>query len=283
MEGQNERSRRDTISLLVHSIEDELHPTHTYNGERRNSALWAFSSSNERQGGNGMSDSGSGDDVINGTRSVLEQRQNDVVLDNHDRVGQNELTNLRNIASRNDQVATRMYSSPNHPPELISEDAYTRDSNIHAVKGYGLNNRSSQTYPEIPSFCQEAEPLLHESSRFLPPPNYQRLPEPPLTVEKCNVAPRLRPRHPENLTQVRQIRSIGLPSAHNLQKLPEHGSHVQTGPSEAEQTFDSLIELVLNHPMFPLIFEGVRETTTGKTPIMDNKTSQVLLEQTVEK
>ncbi len=236
-----------------------------------------------RQEGNGMHDSGCGHDVVNGTMSVLEQRQNVLVLDKHDRVAQNELTNRRSIASRNDKVLTRMYSSPNHPPEPISEDAYTRDSNIHAIRGHGFSNRSGQTYPEISSSCQEAQPPLHDSSRFLPPPNNQRLPESPLPLEKCDVAPLLRPLHPENVTQVRNKGSIGLPSAHNLLKLPEHGSHEQTGPSEAEQTFDSLIGIVLNHPMFPLIFKGVCETTTGKTPVIKNKASKVLLQRTVEK
>ncbi len=230
-----------------------------------------------------MHDAARGHNVVNGTMSVQEQHQNVVVLDNHNRVAQNVFMNFGNIASRNNQGATRIYSGLNQPPELFSDDAYTRDSQLHAISGYPVKNLCSQSFIRIPSDSQEAHPQLHDSSRLLSPPNNRRLPASSLPLENCNNALRSHPLHPENATQVRYIRNIDVPSAHNEQKPPEHGSHVRPAPFGTEQTFDSLIEIVLNHPMFPLIFKGVCETTTGKTPVMNSKTSQVLLERTVEK
>ena len=277
MERQEEISRRSTISLLVDRVEEELYPSHTSNGDRTYSASWASSRTNERQKSNCILNSAHGHDVVYGTVSVLQQPQNVVNSDKHEQVPQNVSMNFRNIASRNDQVTTRINSGSNDPPKLSLEDAYTRDSHLHGISGYGLKNRGGAFV------SQEAIPPLHNPSRFLLPPNNQRLQESLLPLRKCNVASRLRPSLLENVAQVRKVRSIGLPSANNLQKLPEHGSHVQTGLSGSEQTFDSLIGIVLNHPMFPLIFKGVRETTTGKTPVMESRTSQVLLERTVEK
>ncbi len=73
--------------------------------------------------------------------SVLQQPQNVVNSDKHERVPQNVSMNFRNIASRNDQVTTRINSGSNDPPKLSLEDAYTGDSHLQAISGYGLKNR----------------------------------------------------------------------------------------------------------------------------------------------
>ncbi len=285
MERRDDRPRRNTMSLLVNSDEEELRPTCADNEERGSSEPSASNRTNGgRQGGNAMHAIARGQDVLNETISLQEQRPNFVGLDYHDRVAQDVFVRFGNIGRRrNDAVATGTHAGLNHPPPRSSAGVPTRDPRLHGIGGYAFKNRGGQTQPRIPSGSQEAHPPSRDSPRFLPPRNNHRLPEPPSPLEKCYVAPRLRPLYPENVTQPRSICSIRVPSSRNIQKQSEHGSYTQPGASGSEQTFDSLIEIVLNHPMFPLIFKGVCETTTGKTPVIDNTRSKVLLEQTVEK
>ncbi len=277
MERQGERPRRSTLSWLVNSDEVELRPTHTYNTERRNSELLAFKHTNRKQGENGVHD------AIHGMMNMREQRENVGALNNRERVAQNVFTNFGNTVGPNSTIATTTHPGLNHPTQRFLVDAYSANSRLQGLGGYTFNHRGGQTIPRIPLVSQRANPPFRYCPGFPPRPSIRRLPKLPLPQEESDVAPRLRPLLPENVTHGRSIRSIGVLSKHKVQKLPEHGLPVQPGPSGSEQTFNSLIEIVLNHPMFPLIFKGVCETTTGQTPIIDNTRSKVLLEQTIEK
>ncbi len=156
-------------------------------------------------------------------------------------------------------------------------DAYNRDSHLQAISGYGFKNWGGLAISKKASphctihldFCRLSiiDVYLSRLRRLQNAMSHLAFDH---SIWKC-------------VKRVKKVLRTGLPSAHNLQKLPDHGSHVQTGSPGSEQTSDSLTGIELNHSMFPFIFESVCETTTGKMLIIDKKTSQVFLERTVEK